>query len=165
MSKDYKSKTRYRQPSEGMERMYAQKKKNTCDKVKRAIKEIKSQGRIVTKKELQELTHLSAPTFSKEYVKEILKQEKVCQFREIQHVDPEKNDLKTVELLSRELKQTKNQKKDLELRCEYLENLVEKLQKKTDEQDEDLKRLKGRYQQSLEYLEVLGADMDKMLIF
>ena len=155
----------YREPSDGMKKMYQEKKDRTCKKVRDAIHLIKNEGRRVTKKELFEITGLSPATFSKEYIKEILKDEQVCQFRVIKQAGPTSNELKTIEILSRDLEQLKHQKQDLELENESIKQRLDQLSKINSKNEEDLKLLEGRYQQALEYLEVLGADLSKLPVF
>ena len=76
-----------KKPSENMKKMYAQKRKATLDKIQSAIDEIQEDNRIVTKKELMELTGISSGTLSQQYVKELLKENKVCQYRETITID------------------------------------------------------------------------------
>lgn len=60
--------------------MYKTKQKNTLILIQDAINTINEDNRIVTKKELMELTGLSSGTFSKDYIKELLKENCVCQY-------------------------------------------------------------------------------------
>lgn len=55
-------------------------KKNTLHKLQMAIDRIKQDGRRVTRKELMDISGLSSGTLSKPYVKELFKENKVCQF-------------------------------------------------------------------------------------
>jgi hypothetical protein len=70
-------------PSDNMKKMYSEKRNSTIKSIQDAIDDIKEDNRIVTKKELMTLTDISSGTFSQEYVKELLKENRVCQFREV----------------------------------------------------------------------------------
>lgn len=55
-------------------------KKDTLNKLQIAIDRIKQDGRRVTRKELMDISGLSSGTLSKPYVKELFKENEVCQF-------------------------------------------------------------------------------------
>ena len=153
------------EPSEGMKKMYREKREKTCQKVRDAIDTIEKFGRRVTKKEIMEITGLSSATLSKEYVKEIFRERGVCQFRKFKTVQNPDGEARTVELLLKENKELKRDKKNLEDLTEYYEKKFQKLDTGYAEATEELKRLKGKYQQALEYLELLGADLKKLPIY
>ena len=152
--------------NKGLQNMYIAKKQATLEKIQTAIDDIQADGKIVTKKELMELTGLSSGTFSQDYVKELLEKNCVCQFRKSRK--PINDDKK---------EQTKDQiiasiEKDNKSAMSKIQNLTIALEKKEKECNTlrtDIERinndylmLKGKYQQLLEYLEVLGADIHKL---
>lgn len=55
-------------------------KTTTINKVQTAIDELQAQGFIVTRKQLLERTGLSNSVLSKPHIKEVLKENKVCQY-------------------------------------------------------------------------------------
>lgn len=103
-------------------------RENTMKVVEEAIKEIKLEGGVVTKKKLQELTGLSSATFSKEHVLYVLKQYKVCQFKDVKTVKKDSTgvDMKEYRLLKR---------------ISYLENEINKRDKKIESLSKQIKEL------------------------
>lgn len=152
-------------PSENMQNMYAEKRKRTLTLIQDAINEIHEDHRIVTKKELMQITGLSSGTFSQDYVKELLAENQVCQFRSTKSISKEKHE-KSQAAINSELAVT-NQKLQSQVQSLKLALEKETADKKKYKADynQALKEnilLKGKYQQLLEYLEVLGADLYKL---
>ena len=80
--------------------MQLAKRNETLEKIQSCIDEIKEFNGVVTKKKLIEMTGYSASTFSKEHVKELLKKNKVCQFKDVDKiVDPNKRSKKAIQQL------------------------------------------------------------------
>ena len=73
-----------------MQKMYAEKRQRTLSLIQDAIDDIQEDHRIVTKKELMEITGLSSGTFSQPYVKDLLEQNQVCQYRTARTINQEK---------------------------------------------------------------------------
>ena len=153
-------------PSKNMQAMYDAKRSETLQKISDAIREIEDDHRIVTKKELISLTGLSSGTFSKPYVLELLKEKKVCQFRDKRVVLSEKKDKLSIEVISDLSKENDKLKSQIE----KLDLQISKLSKRLSEKESDyaaLKKdyelLKGRYQILLEKLDILGEKLDPKL--
>ena len=70
-----------RKPTAKMQDMYARKREKTLASIEAAIKEMKDDGELVTKKLIMERAGVSSGTLSKPYVIDLLKKEKVCQFQ------------------------------------------------------------------------------------
>lgn len=155
-----------KKPSENMKKMYAQKRKATLDKIQYAIDEIQEDNRIVTKKELMELTGISSGTLSQQYVKELLKENKVCQYREtitIDNADKKKKlEEKSILSLQKENQKLISKMQDFEIVIEKNDKKYRELQTNYNNLDREYKLLKGKYQQLLEYLEALGANLENL---
>ena len=150
-----------KQPSENMQRMYAAKCEKTLALIQGAIDEIEEDHRIVTKKELMALTGLSSGTFSQQHVKELLAKNRVCQFKPTGKVSQEgRRELnKDAEItrLSRELQRAQSRLQDLDIALDKSRKQSRKLKEENAELQQQLLLLRGKYQQLLEYLEVLGS--------
>lgn len=145
--------------------IYAAKRAATSERVQAAIDEIQADGRVVTKKELMKLTGLSSGSFSQEYIKAILRQNQVCQFKTIATTvteRQEKNTQKAYEAVVQENVRLKSKLQDAGL---LHDKDVAKHTKLLDDYNllkQQHEMLRGKYQQLMEYLDVLGADMSKM---
>lgn len=152
-----------KKPSGNMKKMYTEKREATLKKIQDAIDEIHDDRRIVTKKELITITGISSGTFSQEHVKDLLEQNKVCQFRDKKKINIEKTkqlqDSNIVEL-NKENQRLLSKIQDFELSLEYSNNKNIKLIEKYEKLEYEHRLLKGKYQQLLEYLDALGADLD-----
>ena len=150
-----------KQPSENMQRMYAAKREKTLALIQGAIDEIEEDHRIVTKKELMALTGLSSRTISQQHVKELLAKNRVCQFKPTDKVSQEgRRELnKDAEItrLSRELQRAQSRLQDLDIALDKSRKQSRKLKEENAELQQQLLLLRGKYQQLLEYLEVLGS--------
>ena len=155
-----------KQPSENMQRMYAAKREKTQALIQGAIDEIEEDHRIVTKKELMALTGLSSGTFSQQHVKELLAKNRVCQFKPTGKVSQEgRRELnKDAEItrLSRELQRAQSRLQDLDIALDKSRKQSRKLKEENAELQQQLLLLRGKYQQLLEYLEVLGSDLSSI---
>lgn len=57
-------------------------RQQTLDRIQNAIDELKSEGALINTKNLMDLTGFARSTFSKTHVKDLLKSNKVCQFKD-----------------------------------------------------------------------------------
>ena len=150
----------------GLQKVYDDKRTSTLSKIQEAIDFIQADRRIVTKKELIELTGLSSGTFSRPYVKELLEQNRVCQYRGIQIRDKETKEQKvkelTVDQLTRRVASLESKIQDYDLRLEKKSRDLSKAQADYDVRRQEHTLLRGKYQQLLEYLDALGVDMTKL---
>lgn len=149
-----------------MKKMYFEKKQNTLRKIQDAIDEIQEDNRIVTKKELMSITGISSGTFSQDYVKELLKKNKVCQFRVTTTISTSQNKKKleeeTILALTKENQKLISKMQDFEIVLEQNNNKYNKLKDEYSKLESDYRLLKGKYQQLLEYLDALGANLDNL---
>ena len=152
-----------KQPSENMQRMYAAKREKTLALIQGSIDEIEEDHSIVTKKDLMALTGLSSGTFSQQHDKELLAKNRVCQFKPTGKVSQEgRRELnKDAEItrLSRELQRAQSRLQDLDIALDKSRKQSRKLKEENAELQQQLLLLRGKYQQLLEYLEVLGSDL------
>jgi len=108
-----------------------EKREKTLNRIQLAIDALKEEGTLVTKKLLIELTELSASTFSKEHVKELLQENEVCQYRPVKAVSNETRkqiaDEKLVRQMERMELQNNKLKDDLVDKDIYISKLEEDL--------------------------------------
>lgn len=155
-------------PSKNMQQMYAEKRKKTLEKIQNAIDFIQEDHRIVTKKELMEITKLSSGTFSQNYVKELLMKNKVCQYRETKHLKEDKKkkvEEKTALALQKDLNKANATIMDYELTVNTLKEKQQKMQEEYDQLNYNYKLLRGKYQQILEYVDAAGLDIRDFIEF
>ncbi len=154
-----------KQPSENMQNMYAEKKAHTLQLIQAAIDEIQEDNRIVTKKELMSITGLSSGTFSRDYVKELLQRNQVCQYRSVASIAEEKREQNkaatTGELLTR-IQKAESKIQSLKIALEKESSDKKRYKAEYDKVNKENILLRGKYQQLLEYLEVLGADLSQL---
>ena len=152
--------------NEGLQKIYDEKKQATLKKVQDAIDFIQAENRIVTKKELIELTGLSSGTFSRPYVKELLQDNRVCQFRGIQveNKETKQQQIKevTIDQLTKKVAALESKVQDYDLQLEKKNSDLTKIKDEHEKLQKDHALLRGKYQQLLEYLDALGADLSKM---
>ena len=152
--------------NEGLQKVYDEKKQSTLKKVQSAIDFIKADNRIVTKKELIELTGLSSGTFSRPYVKELLQTNRVCQYMglQVENIETKTQQVKeaTIEQLSKKVLSLESKIQDYDLQLEKKTKDFDKLKEEHTKLENEHILLRGKYQQMLEYLDALGADMSKM---
>jgi len=151
--------------SENMKKMYLDKRAATLAKIQAAIDEIKEDHRIVTKKELMDLTGLSSGTFSQDHVKELLKTNEVCQFRNRKKVRSEileKNKENKIDDLIIKNQKMASKMQDYELALERANIKYEKLVSGYKELEFEHQLLRGKYQQLLEYLDAMGTNLSNL---
>lgn len=149
--------------SENMKKMYATRKQATLKIIQDAINEIQEDNRIVTKKELMQLTSLSSGTFSQPHVKELLKSNQVCQFQDRKAIKSEQNKITQEEnmlILLKENQKLISKMQDFEIVLEHNNQKYNQLKDNYEKLEYEHKLLKGKYQQLLEYLDALGANLD-----
>ena len=105
-------------------------RKNTLSVIQNAIDELNILHEEVTKSKLMEMTGLSSATFSKEHVKALLKENKVCQFKDVRSVERQIMEekyftMETAELLIRQ-KRAEARRVDMELSRDKYKELYEK---------------------------------------
>ena len=156
-----------RPTTEKMQEMYSSKRNSTLDKIQSAIDFIKDESRIVTKKELMELTGLSSGTFSAPHVIELLKENAVCQFAPKLRIDIEKQ--KTEKSKEKEIAQllSENAKllskiQDLSLMLDSKAQKIQALEKESESLKDENALLRGKCQLYLEKLEALGVNSHKL---
>lgn len=157
-----------KQPSENMRKMYEAKRVTTLGRIQEAIDTIKEDNRIVTKKELMSLTGLSSGTFSQEHVKELLRKNEVCQYRRVSKV-PENQNATTskdaeIARLSQELEKCRSRQQDLEIALDLSRKQTRTLRLEKADLEREHMLLRGKYQQLLEYLEVVQCDLSPFKI-
>lgn len=122
----------------------------TINKVIDAIETLQLQEAKVTKKALMSLTNLSSATFSKDYIKDILKEYKVCQYEIKTTSNRPKGISKDIELDMRKLR-------DKVLR---LEDIILKKDSKISSLTNELKDLESRYSLLLGKLHELNKKLE-----
>ncbi len=151
--------------SDKMQKMYLEKRATTLSKIQSAIDEMKEDHRIVTKKDLMEMTALSSGTFSQDHVKELLKSNEVCQYRNRKKVRTEileKNKDNKIDDLIIENQKLTSRIQDYELAIERANIKYDKLTSGYKELEFEHQLLRGKYQQLLEYLDAMGADLGSL---
>lgn len=155
-----------REPSENMRKMYASKREATLARIQEAIDAIQEDHRIVTKKELMALTGLSSGTFSQEHVKELLAKNQVCQYRPTRKVSAvdrrELNKDDEIARLGKELQRAQSRLQDLDIALDKSNKRLQELKAEKEELEQQHLLLRGKYQQLMEILEVLGCDLSEI---
>ena len=82
-----------REIPDSLKKLQDEKRSQTLFKIQEVIDELKNDSAEVTKKKLIEMTGYSASSFSKQHVKDLLKRNKVCQYKEKLKVKPIKEDV------------------------------------------------------------------------
>ena len=144
--------------NEKIQSNHAAKKQQTLSLIQDAINELQEDGQVVTKKALMEITGLSSGTFSKEHVKELLKENKVCQFRDIQVINEQKsvkNKDQIIDSLMKENERLKTRVRNLDSQID----VMNKQMSKYNEIKKDLEEVRGKYQEVLEAYYSLGGDI------
>lgn len=158
-----------KQPSEGMKKMYADKRKNTTEKIQNAIDLIQDEGRIVTKKELMQLTGISSGTFSQDYVKEILKINKVCQYKETSKITSNKEEKlatvkdRSIESLQKKIASYESKMQNKDILISKQEKEIEKLQNALKDKTNSYELLVGKFQQLMEAYDAIGGNINYFL--
>ena len=155
-----------KKPSENMQAMYLKKKEDTLNKIQQAINMLQDEGKIVKKKDLMRITGLSSGTFSKEYVKNLLKENKVCQYSTLR-IATDLNVISSDEQISQLMAQNNilsSKVQTMTLVLEQKNNRITILLDKNRELEQENQKLRGKCQMYLESLEVLGMDISKFPI-
>ena len=135
--------------------LHEQRREKTIKKIRDAVHAIQSTGGLVTKKGLLEETGLSSGTFSQEYVKAVLKELQVCQYRDQRVIHQEKTEKlksKEIKILINELKRVKAQVETLLAQNDLLKSKNDEKAKAIVELNDTIKRLRGQNQMLLEQL-------------
>ena len=155
-----------KKPSDNMKQMYSEKRNATLNKIQEAINDIKEDNRIVTKTELMKLTGISSGTFSKDHVKELLKENKVCQYREVKTISKQEQRTKIEEetylALKKENQKLLSKLQDYRNALDLNKKKHQKLLLDYDSLNTEHKLLKGKNQQLMEYLDALGTNLENI---
>lgn len=150
--------------NEGLKKVYAEKRERTTNLIIEAIESIQKSGKEVRRKDLIEMTGLSSGTFSQDYVKEILKEYKVCQYKNLKTIE-EKREMSLVEENSKiinENNKLSSQVQTLSIDNDRLRNNVKEAEDKYKELEEEHMLLRGKFQQALEQLDAMGIKIDEI---
>lgn len=132
-----------RQLNKGLRKVQEDKRSDTINKVKLAINELKSEGYEVSTKLLIERTGLSRSTFSKTHIIEILREQKVCRFKNTKSaLDFESKDY--LINLERKLRQLEVENIKLKKELELQVNKNFKLERQIAETQEQCATLRGQ---------------------
>ena len=148
------------------EQMYEEKRQRTETLIQNAIDDIKADGREVTKKELILVTGLSSGTFSTDRVKEILKKNKVCQFRtpeDLHIAKTNKIKAKSADDMLREINRLKSKVQDAKLQHDLDSKRLDKLEQSNKDLVRENMLLRGKYQTLLEYLDARGIAINDFI--
>ena len=146
-----------RQPTAGQREMYAAKKDDTLKRIKKAIHEMKEWDEPVTRSEIMKRAGVASGTLSQPYVKELLKEERVCQYASIPVHDKVKDDYeKEQAFLIKENKSLKSRIDKQDERLDVMKKMNDKLTKELRENKEVNARLRGQVQMLLERLDSAG---------
>ena len=151
--------------NDGSKAVYAKRRAQTAAKIQDAIDSIQEDGAVVTKKKLQELTGLSSGSFSQPYILEILKKNKVCQFK---NIDTKKSRDKGVSLkkdydnLIIENNRLKSKIQDYEIECDKEKKKYNELYESYKDLEYQHQLLRGKYQQLREFLEIQNININDM---
>lgn len=151
--------------SEKMQQMYLEKRAATLSKIQVAIDEMKDDHRIVTKKDLMDMTGLSSGTFSQDHVKDLLKRNEVCQYRnrsKVRSETLEKNKDRKIDDLLIENQRLTSKIQDYEIALDRLNTKYDKLNSEYKKMEFEHQLLRGKYQQLLEYLDAMGTDLSAL---
>lgn len=141
---------------------YKARRQQTIDKVIEAIEYFNQIGKPVTKKDLLEYTSLSSGTFSQEYIKDILKQYQVCQYKDKKDdlvKECEKKESIRINELVFKLDKLAMKLQETEMENEVLKKEKEELEKKIDKEKNEKEKWKGNFQQVLIRFHSLGNDI------
>ncbi len=137
-----------------------QAKQETLDKIQNAIDEIKAEGALVTTKKLIERTGLARSTFSKSHVKELLKENRVCKFKDRQVIVEDKYGAKAIETLENELDKAYRKITKLTQELEKEKSKVNKLKFDYNELNENHQLLLGKWHVLLKKAKIKGITIE-----
>lgn len=135
------------------------KKKQTIDSVQRAINELKSEGYIVTTKLLMDRTGYARSTFSKSHVKELLRLNKVCMFRDTKFIHDQKYDEKGFLELKNELEKANKNIVALKGIIDGKNQRIDKLLGELEERKADYQLLLGHLHIAIQKAEIQGVHL------
>ena len=138
-----------------------QQRKETIEKVKTAIDDIKAEGCKVTMTNLSERTGLARATLSKPHIDEVLKEKRVCKYERVKiEKDNSKKDRIDLELEIEDLKKKvydlTKEKKDMKIKITELE--LDNYKKK-----DRIEKLLGELQSLSQKARMHGVRVDRLL--
>ena len=150
-----------REPTAKMQDMYTRKREKTLASIEAAIKEMKDDGELVTKKLIMERAGVSSGTLSKPYVIGLLKKEKVCQFQGLAAPvnKEERNVFKELSVVAKENSRLKNRIEALTITISTLQDQKAKVSEELKAVKEDNELLRGQRQLLLERLNNAGISL------
>lgn len=150
-----------RKPTENMQDMYARKREETLGRIRSAVREMKDDGEIVTKKLIMERAGVSSGTLSKPYVIDLLKKEKVCQFQGLAAPGSkgERDLVKELSALARDNARLKRKIEELKLTVSLLQAQKAKVSEELKAVKEENELLRGQRQLLLERLYNAGVSL------
>ncbi|MGK5651979.1 DUF6262 family protein [Brevibacillus formosus] len=134
------------------------KRLETIKKIQEAIDDIKQDGSVVTKKRLMELTGLSNSTFSKDHVIEVLRINKVCQFKNSKRIDVNSAS-NEIEQLQKVIEKLEKEKILLKSRLQDKEIVIEKLKKDYQELSQNYSLILGKIHLIMKKVDIHGVDI------
>ncbi|MED0666065.1 DUF6262 family protein [Bacillus badius] len=141
------------------------KRVETANKVQEAIEDIQNDNGIVTKKKLIELTGLSNSTFSKEHVLEVLKANKVCQFKVAKKKETA-NKIVVTDQLYRKIEKLEQEKILLQSKLQDKDIAIDKIKKDYEILNENYMLILGKIHLLMKKIEMLdidvGIDLDNL---
>lgn len=150
---------------ENLKEKQEKQKLDTINKIQNAIDVIQEEGGIVTKKKLIEMTSLSNATFSKPHVKEVLKANKVCQFKNIKQII-KNNDEALTEQLYLKISKLERENNLLNSKLQDKEIIISKIKNDYEELKKDYDVILGKIHFILRKIDErdidLGIDLDNL---
>ncbi|MFJ7185582.1 hypothetical protein [Lysinibacillus xylanilyticus] len=151
--------------STNLKKLQDAKRQETLEKIQHAIDEILEDDDIVTKKKLLELTGLSSATFSKPHVLDLLKKNKVCQFRETVKYE-KSNDTSEVEQLQKLIINLEKKNALLMSKLQDKDIKISLLREKNEKLENDYSMILGKLHLILKRIDMLdidiGIDLDEI---
>lgn len=121
------------------------RRKETIDKVTKAIDELEEEGYLISVKLLAERTGLSRAVFSKPHVEEILKKKAIGKFKQVQKIDlAEKSIREKIIILEKESIKLNSKVNRLEEECKEKEKKLKKLKQDNLELTNEVELLRGK---------------------
>lgn len=150
---------------DSLKRLQMAKRVETTNKVQAAIDDIQNDDGIVTKKRLIELTGLSNSTFSKAHVLEVLKANKVCQFKVNKKKETD-NKIVVTDHLYKKIEKLEQEKRLLQSKIQDKDIAIDKIKKDYQTLDENYKLILGKIHLLMKKIEMLdidvGIDLDNL---
>lgn len=150
---------------ENLKEKQEKQKLDTINKIQNSIDIIQEEGGIVTKKKLIEMTGLSNATFSKPHVKDVLKANKVCQFKNTKQVI-KNNDKALTEQLYLKISKLERENNLLNSKLQDKEIIISKIKNDYEELKKDYEVILGKIHFILRKIDErdisLGIDLDNL---